>query len=65
MIKTAIRFPNNMVVVFNGKGGQIPKYQGQYKEKRCSIIKDAPPDAIFGYFFDYGTEFQIVSREKW
>ena len=65
MIKTAIRFPNNMVVVFNRKGEQIPKYQGPYEAKREDILKDAPPDAIFGYFFDYGTEFQLVSREDW
>jgi len=65
MIKTAIRFPNNTVVVFDGKGSQIPKYQGRYKEKRGSILKDAPPDAIFGCFFDYGAEFQIVSKKEW
>ncbi len=65
MIRTAIRFPNNMVAVFNGRGEQIPKYQGQYEKVKESILKDAPPDAVFGYFFDYGTEFKIVSREEW
>ncbi|MFC1897576.1 hypothetical protein ACFLX8_03310 [Chloroflexota bacterium] len=28
MIKTVIRFRNNMVMVFDKRGEQIPKYQG-------------------------------------
>ncbi len=65
MIKTAIRFPNNMVMVFNEIEEQIPKYQGQYDEVRESILEDALPDTVFGYFSDYGAEFKIVSREDW
>ena len=65
MIKNIIRFPNNMVAVFNTRGEQIPKYQGQYEEVEKSILKDAPPDAIFGYFLDFGAEFKIVPRDDW
>lgn len=64
-IKTAIRFPSDMVVVFDGRGSQMPEYQGQYEEKKGSILRDAPPGAIFGYLFDYGAEFQVVSRKEW
>jgi len=31
MIKTVIRCQNDMVMVFDKKGEQIPEYQGQYE----------------------------------
>jgi hypothetical protein len=65
MIKTVIRCSSNMVMVFDNKGEQIPDYQGQYEEIKGKIVKDAPPSAVFGYFPDYETELQIVSREEW
>ena len=65
MIRTVIRFPHNMVMVFDGIGEQIPKYQGQYDEVREIILEDTPPDAAFSYFSDYGAEFKLVSREDW
>ena len=68
MIKTVIRFQNNMVVVFDRRGEQIPKYQGQYEEVKGSILKDAPPEAVFTYgFTDSGDfrELQKVPREGW
>ena len=65
MIKTAIRSQNNMVMVFDEDGEQIPEYQGQYEEVKESILKDAPPNAVFGYFPDYETELEIVPREEW
>ena len=65
MIKTALRFQNNMVVVFDGGGEQIPRYQGPYQEVRESILEDAPQDAVFGYFPDYASDFSAVPREEW
>lgn len=65
VIKTAIRCQNNMVMVFDKKGEQIPEYQAQYEEVKGKILKDAPPDAVFGYLPDYETELQIVPREAW
>ena len=65
MIKIVIRFKNNMVVVVDEEGEQIPKYQGQYEEVKQSILKDAPPDAVFAHgFTDYG-ELLKVPREEW
>ena len=65
MIKTIIRCPNNMVMVFDKKGEQIPEYQGQYREVKGSILKDAPLNAAFGYLFDSEPELRKIPREEW
>ena len=65
VIKIVSRFQNDMVVVFDERGEQIPEYQGQYEEVKEKILKDAPPDAVFGYFPDCETELQIVPRQEW
>ncbi len=65
MIKTAIRCPNNMVMVFDKKGEQVPEYQGQYQEVKESILRDALPDTVFGYLYDSGPELRKVPREEW
>lgn len=65
MIKTAMKFSNNMVVVFNRKGRQIPEYQGRYQGIRDSVLKDAPPDAVFGHFLDHEAVLKVVKREEW
>jgi len=65
MIKTVIKCQNEMVMVFDKKGEQVPEYQGQYQEVKESILKDAPSNAIFGYFPDYDSELRVVPREKW
>lgn len=64
VIKTVIKSQNRMVMVFDKKGGQIPKYQGQYQDVKESILKDAPPDAVFTHFVD-DFELKIVPREEW
>lgn len=65
MIRSVIKTPNNMVMVFDEYGEQIPEYQGQYEEVKERILKDAPPETIFGYWFDYEADIQTVSREEW
>jgi len=47
MIKTVIRSRNNMVMVFDNKGEQIPEYQGYYEDVKEKILADAPE----GYSF--------------
>jgi len=54
-----------MVVVFDKEGEQIPIYQGQYKEVKESILKDAPPDALFAHGFTSAGELLKVPKEKW
>jgi len=65
MIKSVIRCPNDMVMVFDENEEQIPEYQGQYQEVKERILKDAPPEAVFGHWFDYETDIRTVSREEW
>ena len=65
MIKAAIKFRNNMVMVFDENGEQIPKYQGKYEEMKENILKDAPPDTIFAHGFTDAGELLKVSREEW
>ena len=65
MIKTVIRCPNNMVMVFDEKGEQIPEYQGQYEKVKESVLKDAPLDTVFGYLSNSEPELQKVLREEW
>ena len=64
IIKTVIRCPNDMVMVFDKKGEQIPEYQGQYEEVKGKILKDAPPDAVFSHGFQDDFELKVVPREE-
>ena len=65
MIRSVIRCPNNMVIVFDENDEQIPEYQGRYEEMRERILRDALPDALFGHWFDCETDIRTVSREEW
>ncbi len=65
MIKTAIRFSSNMVMVFDKRGEQIPRYQGQYEKVRESILGGALPDTIFAIGFTDAGELLKVPREEW
>jgi len=65
VIKSVVRCPNNMVVVFDEDDEQVPEYQGKYHEVRGRILSDAPPDTLFGLWFDYETDVRTVSREEW
>ena len=65
MIRTVVRCPNDMVIVFDNRGEQSPEYQGQYQEVKEKILKDATPDAVFCYLPDYETELRIVPKEEW
>ena len=65
VIKTSIRFKNNTVVVFDEEREQIPEYQGQYDEVKESILRDAPPDAVFAHGFTNSGKLLEVPREEW
>ena len=65
MIKTAVRLQNNMVMVFDRRGKQILKYQGQYEEVKESILKDALSDTVFAHGFGDSGKLQKVSKENW
>ena len=65
MIKIAIRFSNNTVMVFDKRGEQIPKYQGQYEKVKGSILGGALPDTIFALGFTNAGELREIPREEW
>jgi hypothetical protein len=65
MIKSVIRCPNGMVLVFDDDDEQVPEYQGEYQEVRERILRDAPPGALFGHWFDLKTDVSTVLREEW
>lgn len=65
MIKTVIRLKNNMVMVFDKKGEQIPEYQGSYEKLKEEILQNASPDAFFAHGFSEVGEPIRVLREKW
>ena len=70
MIKSVIRLhnnmvQNNMVMVFDKNGEQIPEYQGQYEEVKDSILRDASADTTFAHGFTELGELQKVTREEW
>jgi len=64
-IKSVLRLGNNMVMVLDAEGEQIPEYQGQYQDVKESILRDAPPDAVFSHWFNQTAEPETVSRENW
>ncbi len=65
MIKTIVRCPNNMVMVFDERGEQIPEYQGQYGEVKEGILRDTSLDTVFGHLSDYEPELREVPKEEW
>lgn len=65
MIKTVIRVRNNMVMVFDSKGEQIPEYQGCYEDVKEKILADAPEGTLFNHWFDRSFEPESVTGESW
>jgi len=67
MIKLIIRTSNNMVLVFDDEGEQIPEYQGYHNGPlKNKIVQDAPADAIFGHTINSRGETHLVrDREMW
>jgi hypothetical protein len=65
MIKTVIRTKNDMVLVFDEKGEQIPRYQGYYNRVKENILADARPGSIFNHWFGYSPEPEVVRLDRW
>jgi hypothetical protein len=65
MIKTVIRMSNNMVMVFDDKGEQIPEYQGQYDDVREKILADVPAEVVFKHWFGNSPEPEAVGVKSW
>jgi hypothetical protein len=65
LIKTVIRIKNDMVMVFDEHGEQLPEYQGYYKDVREKILADAPADSLFNHWFGHSLEPERVRVEDW
>lgn len=64
MIHEVIRFSNDMVMVFDEKGEQLPMYQGRYEEVKAKILAHAPQSAEF-YLGDWPRAGHSVARKDW
>lgn len=65
MINKIIRLRNNLVMVFDEQGEQLPEYQGLYRDVKEKILASAPEGAIFNHWFGHTTKPDIVPNEKW
>ena len=65
MIKTVIRVRNNMVMVFDNNGEQIPEYQGYHEDVKEKILADAPEGTLFNHWFNRALEPEVVTGESW
>ena len=65
MISSVIRLKNNMVMVFDAEGEQIPEYQGPYYDVKRIILRNALPGTVFTQWFNSADEPEIVSRVNW
>jgi len=64
-ISMTIRLKNNMVMVFDAGGEQLPQYQGQYEDVRGSILGKATRDTVFVHWFNGAGGADTVAREAW
>ena len=65
MIKTVIRIKNNMVMVFDETGEQMPEYQGYYDQVKERILANAPGGSVFNHWFGGSPEAEVVASEAW
>jgi hypothetical protein len=65
MISEVIRLKNDMVMVFDEEGEQLPEYQGLYAEVKDRILADAPAGAVFNHWFGYSLKPDIVLTKIW
>jgi hypothetical protein len=65
MIQKIIRLKNDMVMVFDEEGEQMPEYQGPYDDVRDRIMADAPGGAVFNHWFGYSFKSEKVAPKSW
>lgn len=64
MIDQVIRFSNDIVMVFDEKGEQIPESQGRYEEVRAGILAHAPKSAKFFHGI-WNISANALPRKEW
>ena len=65
MIQKIIRLKNDMVMVFDEEGEQMPEYQGSYDDVRDRIMADAPAGAVFNHWFGHSIRPDRVPVKRW
>jgi hypothetical protein len=65
MIRTVIRMKNDMVLVFDENGEQLPSYQGPYRDVKQKILADAPAGSLFHHWFGHSLEPEKTTVEEW
>jgi hypothetical protein len=65
MIKTVIRLENNMVMVFDESGEEIPEYQGYYHVVKANILADAAAGSVFNHWFGFAQKPYEVEMKCW
>ena len=65
MIKTVIRIKNDMVLVFDENGEELPEYQGYYNNVKDRIMADARANSVFNHWFGHSIKPEGVVLEAW
>jgi hypothetical protein len=65
MIKTVIRIKNDMVLVFDENGDELPEYQGYYPNVKDQILADAQANAVFNHWFGHSLKPEGITLEAW
>ena len=64
MINNVIRFQNDMVMVFDERGEQVPEFQGRYDQVKAKILAHAPASAQFFHGM-WNVSGNAISRKDW
>ena len=65
MVKTIIRTDDDMVLVFDERGEQVPEYQGRYSDVRDKVLANAFGAAEFFHWFGASRQPESVPAERW
>jgi len=65
MIKAVIRIENDMVMVFDEFGEEMPEYQGNYDFVKHRIIANATEDSVFNHWFGNSLKPRKTKPEIW
>jgi len=65
MIKTVIRIKNDMVMVFDENGEELPEYQSYYNNVKDKILADAREYSVFNHWFGHSVKPEGVALEAW
>jgi hypothetical protein len=65
MLKTIIRLRNNMVMVFDESGEEIPEYQGYYHVVKEKIYANAGGGTVFNNWFGLDIKPEKVKMKGW